>query len=158
MKTLIIYGTRNGSVRTVANKLKQGLEGQIDIIDSKETTVKDITGYNKVLIGSSIYFGQINKHVKEFINMHKPELLNKRLGVFILAGEKDKSKMERQLRNSITNDIYEKADLISVIGSEIKLEKYSWLVKLILKYGQGIKENYQDLKEDKIKEFVKLFK
>lgn len=157
MKTLIIYATKNGSTREVAHLLKQELVGEVKLVDIVEEEVDDISPYDNILIGSSVYFAQIHRKMKDFIYLHRPEILNRRFGVFLMAGEQDMAAMERQLKGTIPNDIFEKAAIVSVIGSEMKLERFSWIVRFILKYMKKIKSNYRDISEEKITEFAVYF-
>jgi menaquinone-dependent protoporphyrinogen oxidase len=158
MKTLIIYATKNGSVKEVAQLIKKEMHGEIKVVDAKEEKVTDISKYDNILIGSSIYFGQIDRRIKSFIFLHRPEILHRKVGIFIMAGEPKMDRMEQQLKDAIPNDIYTKAELVTVIGSEVKLKKFSWLVSLILKYGRKIKSSYKTIDMDKIKEFAGKFK
>ena len=157
MKTLIIYATKNGSVKEVAQLIKKELVGEVKIIDSKKEIVKDISEYDNILIGSSIYFGQINKRIKDFIFLHRPEIVHRKFGIFLMAAEPKPDLMKKQIKNAIPNDLYIKAEIISVIGSEIKLKKFSMLVRFILKYFRKIKCSYKDIDKDKIKEFAGKF-
>ncbi len=158
MKTLIIYATKNGSVKEVAQLISKELTGSIKMVNTHDEKVQDISCYDNILIGSSIYFGQIDRKIKNFIFLHRPEILNRKFGFFILAGEPNKENLERQIKDTIPNDMYTKANAISVIGSEIKLDKFSWLVRLLLKYVKKIKSSYKDIDKDKIKEFAERFK
>lgn len=157
MKTLIVYATKNGSTQEVAYLLMKELIGEVKLVDIRHEEVDDISPYDNILIGSSVYFGQINRKIKDFIYLHRPEILNRRYGVFLLAGEQDMTVMEKQLRSTIPSDIFEKAEIISVIGSAIKLEQFSWIVRFILKYAKKIKCNYRDISEEKITEFAGYF-
>ena len=158
MKTLIIYATKNGSVREVAHLLKKELAGEVKVVDIVNEKITDISPYDNILIGSSVYFAQIHRKIKSFIYLHRPEILNKKFGVFLLAGEPSLDLMERQLRDTIPNDIFEKAKAITVIGSQMKLEEFSWIVRFILKHFKKIKCNYKDIDQGRIREFAELFK
>lgn len=157
MKTLIIYTTRNGSVKEVAQLISKELDGDVTIINLQDDEPKDISDYDVILIGSSIYFGQINKRIKHFISIHRPELLHRKLGIFLLAGEKDKDLLQKQIDQTIPHDIVTKAELISVMGSQIKLKKFSIIVRLLLRYVKKIKSSYKNIDKDKIKEFASNF-
>lgn len=157
MNTLIIFATKNGSVKEVAQLISKEVAGKVKIVDIREGGVKDISIYDNILIGSSIYFGQIDRRIKNFIFIHRPEILHRKFGIFIMAGEADQKKMKKQLKDAIPNDLYTKAEIVSVIGSEIKLNKLSWLVRFILKYARKIKNSYKDIDKAKISEFAGKF-
>ncbi len=157
MNTLIIYATKNGSVAEVAKLISKEINGKVDLINAHENKVEDISSYDNILIGSSVYFGQIDRKIKNFIFLHRPEIMKRKFGIFIMAGEKDEQAMERQLKDTIPNDIYTKANVLSVIGSEIKLNQFSWLVRFILKHVKKIKSSYKNIDSTKIKDFAKNF-
>lgn len=157
MKTLIIYATKNGSVKEVANLLKKELKGDVKLLDAHNEKIEDISMFDNILIGSSIYFGQIDRKIKNFIHLHRPEIINRNIGIFLMAGERDTEIMQKQLKDAIPNDIFSKALAVTVIGSEIKLEKFTLLVRLILRYVKKIKSSYKDINKEKIKEFAEKF-
>ena len=74
-----------------------------------------------------------------------------------MAAEPKPDIMIKQIHDALPSDIIDRAEIISVIGSQIKLEKFSWLVKLVLKYFRKINSSYKDIDAEKIKEFVGKF-
>ncbi|MBI9030951.1 hypothetical protein JEZ13_02950 [bacterium] len=157
MKTLIIYATKNGSVKEVAQLIRKELKGEIKLVDIHEEIIQDVSEFDNIIIGSSIYFGQIDRQIKNFIFIHRPEILQSKLAIFIMAAESRPEMMDKQIKNAIPNDIYTKAEIVSVIGSEIKLKKFSWLVRLILKYVKKITCSYKNIDKDKILELAGKF-
>ena len=154
MKTLIIYATKNGSVKEEAKLMKKELKGEIKLVNIHEETIKDVSQFDNIIIGSSIYFGQIDRKIKAFIFLNRPEIIQKKFGIFFLAAESKPEVMDKQIKDAMPNDIFTNAEAISVIGSEIKLEKFSWLVRLSLKYLKKITSSYKDIDDNKIKEFT----
>jgi len=154
MNILIIYATRNGSVEAVAKLLKKKLNGKVTLINSAKEEVSDICKYETVLLGSSIYFGQLQKGIKRFVSMNRPELLRKNIGIFLMAGEQNLDKLESQIINAISPDMYDKSVITSVFGSELKFEKFPLLVRFLLKRKSGRKSNYTDIDKNRIDEFA----
>ncbi len=64
MKTLIVYGTKHGTTEKCSKLLKDKLSGEVVIINIKKENMPDITEFNNIIIGGSIYMGQIQKEVK----------------------------------------------------------------------------------------------
>lgn len=67
-KVLATYGSKLGSTAEIAEKIgeiirQKGL--QADVLDAG--TVKDLTPYNKIIVGSSLYMGQWNKKAVSFL-------------------------------------------------------------------------------------------
>ncbi len=157
MNTLIIYATKNGSVKEVAQLIKRELVGKVKLVNAHDEIIKDVTEFDNIMIGSSIYFGQIDRKIKNFIFLNRPEILKKKFGFFIMAVEPNKEMLIKQVHNALSNDLIDKAETISVIGSQIKLKKFSWIVRIILRYFRNIKCSYKDIDKEKISEFVKKF-
>ncbi len=66
MKTLIVYGTKHGTAEKCSNFLKDKVRGEVVTINIKKENMPDITEFNNIVIGGSIYMGQIQKEVKNF--------------------------------------------------------------------------------------------
>jgi menaquinone-dependent protoporphyrinogen oxidase len=77
MKTLIIYATRYGSAERCAKMLSEKLIGDVDLLNLKDRQNIDLSQYEKVIIGGSIYVGKIQKEVNEFCTKHLEELKQK---------------------------------------------------------------------------------
>ena len=60
MCTLIVYATKHGSVKRV-QILSSKFDGQVVLINVKETEDLDLSKYDKVIIGGSIYAGRIQR-------------------------------------------------------------------------------------------------
>lgn len=92
-KALIAYSSRAGCTEEVALKIKEKLENssistQIvklnDKNEFKKLDEQDISQYNSILLGSSIFAGRFDKNIKKFLTQFKSILIdNKRLGFFI---------------------------------------------------------------------------
>lgn len=131
MKTLIIYATTYGFTEKCMNMLKEKLAGEVDIINIKKQKISDISGYERVIIGGSIYMAQIQKEIKAFLNKSVNELLNKEIGLFLCCGFADH--FEMHLNFVFPALLIEKAKAKECFGGEIVMEKLSFLHKLITK-------------------------
>ncbi len=90
MKTLIVYGSKHGCTRKCAEQLSQNFPAA-DVIDVAKTPTITLDTYATVLIGSSVYVGQINKRIREFCQANLPALRQKRLGLFVCCGQSEKA-------------------------------------------------------------------
>jgi menaquinone-dependent protoporphyrinogen oxidase len=131
MKTLIIYATTYGFTEKCVHMLKEKLDGEVDIINIKKRKISDISGYDKVIIGGSIYMAQIQKEIKAFSNSRLEELLKKEIGLFLCCGFADH--FEAHLNFVFPAQLVEKAKAKECFGGEIIIEKLSFLHKLITK-------------------------
>ncbi|SHK33967.1 Flavodoxin domain-containing protein [Anaerobranca californiensis DSM 14826] len=84
MKTLIIYGTKYGSTEKCVKQLERKLIGEVEVHNIKDG-IPTIQKYDKIIIGGSIYIGQIQKEIINFCKEKEDELLTKTLGLFIIC-------------------------------------------------------------------------
>jgi menaquinone-dependent protoporphyrinogen IX oxidase len=80
-KCLVVYGSKYGSTREVAQAVADGLEA--DIADA--STLPDVREYDLVVIGSPIYGNDYLAAVIEFIQKFRTDLDEKRVAAFITA-------------------------------------------------------------------------
>jgi flavorubredoxin len=86
-KALIVYSTRNGETRSLADLIAEGL--RFSMIDVELKDVKDIkketelAGYDVYVFGSSTYHGEMMNGMKTFLFLaEKAELQGKKGGAF----------------------------------------------------------------------------
>lgn len=161
MKSLIVYATKYGCAGKVAEMLRQQLGSDtakaVNLLKEKVPPLKD---YDTVIIGGSIYYGKIQKQVRQYMSEHLQELGAKRLGLFICAGLPDPAALEKELADSFPKRLYDHAVCAEVLGNEIVYDKLSLLDKLIMRMmkrqtGQtGQTSGQSNLTEARIERFA----
>jgi flavodoxin len=140
LKPLVVYVSRTGNTRKVAESIARGLNCK-----AKDATGHpDLTGYDLIGFGSGVYFSNPAKELQDFINAINPMKL--KAFVFVTYGSQWQSTVE-----SLRKMLLEKG--FDVIG-EFKsrgLDKYGPL-KLVGGINKG-RPNENDLKE--AEEFAK---
>jgi menaquinone-dependent protoporphyrinogen oxidase len=86
MKTLILYASTYGYAEQCARTLAKMMGGQADAVSVANGATPALAGYDAVILGSSIYMGQINKKLKDYMDGHADELKAKKLGLFLCSG------------------------------------------------------------------------
>ncbi|MDD2431710.1 MAG: flavodoxin domain-containing protein [Firmicutes bacterium] len=89
MKALVIYTSKHGCTKQSATKLAETLEA--DLVDASQKTNVSLEAYDTVLIGSSVYAGQILKPISEFCSVNLKTLMTKRIGFFVCCGFENKA-------------------------------------------------------------------
>ncbi len=153
MKTLVIYATKYGSVGKCANTLKEKLNGDVEVVNIKTDNVPDISSFENVIIGGSIYIGKIQREIRNFCEQHLESLLTKKVGLFICAGEKSETASE-ELKNAFPEKLYEHAVAREIFGHELHYEKLSWIDKLAIRVAKGVKESYSKLSYENIEKLA----
>ena len=134
-RILIVYASKYGCTEKAALLLQAKLAGA-EVVNLRSGNLPDLTGYDTVILGGSIYYGRIRKEMAAFTAQHKQELLKKRLGLFICAGMTGK-KGEQELKQAYPEIIYNKALAREVMGDEVYLDLISVLDKWILRMVKG---------------------
>lgn len=150
MKSLICYATKRGTTlkcsKIIASKIKN-----YDLININNFSSVDIDLYDRIFLGTPIYFGKINKKIKKFLNDYEAALLQKDLRIFTI-GMDDKNLRETYKRN-FKSSILDKA-VIKYLGGAYNFEEMTWFEKLIVKKVASFDTSVVNLKEEKIDELV----
>lgn len=113
-----------------------------------------VEGYDNIILGGSIYIGKIQKKLTSFINTNLPLLLEKKIGLFICAAEKDEVLKEKELITAFPPAIFDHAIAKEVFGFELDMDKLNFFEKLIMSKVKGLKTSIYELSEEKIYEFA----
>jgi len=86
-KALIVYGTRYGATAEVAKEIARILEEQynfsVQLVDLSAERIKDISGYDNIVLGSGIKTGRWTGKAKRFL---KRNFEGKKLAIFVCSG------------------------------------------------------------------------
>ncbi|QGU96633.1 flavodoxin [Clostridium bovifaecis] len=163
MKTLIVYGSRHGCAEKCSKVLKSKLDGEVTILHAKKGQIFDISPFDKIIIGGSIYAGRIQKEIAEFCNVNLKELKKKKIGLFICCMNKDNA--DTQLNSSYPPELLNMAVAKDNFGGEFLFEKMSvferFIVKMATKSNKGIlqmdgKKNISIILDENIVNFAHL--
>ena len=134
MTTLIIYASKYGVTEESAFQLQSKIEGETQVADIKTQPVPTLENFDRVIIGSSVYVGQVNKKIKEFVAEHESDLLSKPLGLFICCGLPEN--LEQHYAQGFSEQILGHA-VKGDFGGELRLDKMKLgdkvLTKMMLK-------------------------
>jgi menaquinone-dependent protoporphyrinogen IX oxidase len=79
--SLVVYGSKYGSTKEVAEAIAEGLGADV----ASATSQPDVRPYGLVVVGSPIYSGDYMPAVLEFIQVHKSDLAERKVAAFITA-------------------------------------------------------------------------
>ncbi|MGM9986301.1 MAG: flavodoxin domain-containing protein [Bacillaceae bacterium] len=163
MATLVVYGSKHGCTKYCSEILRKKLQDDVTVVNLNETLVLDISNYDTIIIGSSIYMGKIQRRVKEFCMNHHSTLLNKRIGFFLCCMFEGEQAYQ-QLMNVFPKELLDHAVCKEVFGGEFRFQDMNVLekgiVKMILKKDQKIslpdmKTKVSTLSKKKINTFIR---
>ncbi len=162
MRSLILFGSKYGTSETCAKKLKGYMHGEVDLVNVKNSADILLDNYDKVIIGSSVYMGIINKEIKKFIKDNQSELMSKKLGLFICCMSEGE-KINEQFAQNLSKEILDSAMIKENFGGEFKFSKMNFferkIIKMIAKKGPSLevvdgKTDINKINEDAISRFA----
>lgn len=156
MKTLIVYETKHGTVEHAVALLAGKLDG-----DTKTARVSDnmpkLSDFDTVIIGGSIYFGEIQKTLATYMVKHSEELTQKRLGLFICGAHPNSAERERELENAFPEEFRNRAVAQDIFGYQIHFQELNPLERSVTKSILRQKGDKDGLDEEAIEAFARKF-
>ncbi|HBL83394.1 MAG: hypothetical protein A2Y17_04465 [Clostridiales bacterium GWF2_38_85] len=131
MKTLIIYSTTYGFTEDCINDLQKQLNGETKAINIMKESGVDLQDFDKVVIGGSIYMGQVQKQLKTFCEQNLDKLKQKKVALFLCCGFVDN--FEQNLQNNFPAKLINSAFAKQCFGGELRLDKMKFTHKMITK-------------------------
>lgn len=131
MKTLIAYASKYGTTRDCAARLKELLGPDTELADLNAAPKTDVSGYDRVVVGSSIYMGKLQKSARNFCKKNSAALQQKRVAFFVCGFSKmDEARqyMDRQIPEELL-----KGAEIGHFGAEVRVDKAKSIDKFFLK-------------------------
>lgn len=153
MKTLILYATKHGATRKIAELISQEIPDSI--VRNVEDQEVHLDIYDRVILGSSLMAGQIRKPLKKYVLKHKQELLTKQLGLF-LSGF-DEKQQETYFSHNFPPEIVAAAKAKALLGGIYDPQKCNPLERAAMKAVAKLDSYAANISTDKISEFVKEF-
>lgn len=83
MKTLIVYSSKYGTTEKCAHLLAKELGADLQNTDQD---LKSPADYDQIILGSSVYMGQIRKSMKQYINRYIKLIEGKKVALFMCSG------------------------------------------------------------------------
>lgn len=135
MKTAIIYSTTQGTTEKVVNYIAEKLsDSEVEIIKlQKKKKSIDLSKYDRIILGASIYLGDIQSVMTKFCNDNFDVLLTKNLGIFACGIERELIRQDEELEMAFPKKLYKHAIATAFVGGEIIFEKLNPTQKFISK-------------------------
>ncbi|MBU3189682.1 flavodoxin domain-containing protein [Clostridium bowmanii] len=129
MKTIIIYSSTYGYTKDCASELSKQLKGEVLLVNVSTDKIPSLNEFDNVVIGGSIYMGQISKKIKAYCTSNIDLLKNKRVGLFLCCGLPEN--LEKNIKNSFPEELLKKAISLQSFGGELRAEKMKLTHKIL---------------------------
>lgn len=168
MKILIAYTTKYGAAETCAKKLVEELNGHCDLVNLKITKEVDLSKYDKVILGGSIYAGSSQPELRAFALEKCDELCKKPLGLYLSCMGFDSASVEDYFCGTFSGELLDHATAIKSFGGVFDFKKMNFFERTIIKMmGRNEaakkrtknllngKQNINTISASRIKQFAK---
>ncbi len=97
---LVVYATRNGSTKAVAEAIATELQGHGAIVDVRPAkAARDpLTGHELVVLGGAIYSGRWHRDAHRFLKQHREDLAGVPVAVFGMGPREDRPESWQRTR------------------------------------------------------------
>ena len=153
MNTLIIYASQHGCTETCANKLKDMLADQTDLVNIKTSKGTDLASYDTILVGGSIHAGRLQGKIRKFCQKNEALLLTKKLGLFLCHMEQGEN-AQKQFDNNYPESLRQHASAKGLFGGAFDFEKMKGIEKAIIKKIAKIEKSVSKVSEKAIEDFA----
>ncbi|CCQ33029.1 protoporphyrinogen oxidase [Halorhabdus tiamatea SARL4B] len=134
------YGTTEGQTEKIAERIGDRLteRGHRAPVRNVAATAVDPTGYDAVLIGSSIHVGSHHAGVKRFVSEHRDTLGSLPTGFFQVSLPSATDDPDRRAEAAGYVEAFEEAtdfhpDRVGLFGGALRYSKYGFLKRLLMK-------------------------
>lgn len=155
MKTLILYATKHGAAKEIAERIAALIPGST-VCDLKSNDIPPVTQYDCIILGASLYAGSIQKEAKEFLSNDAEVLRGKRLGLY-LSGM-DASREKEFFEANFPTVILQAAVAKSFLGGIFDPKKAGFLERLIMKAVAQQSGYSNTISDDKVELFTEALK
>jgi menaquinone-dependent protoporphyrinogen oxidase len=152
MKKAIIYVSKHGTTEKITQMIKKEINGA-DLINLKKKSDFDLSKYDLIILGGSIYLGSISSILKRFIKKNIEKIYEKKIALFIVCifeGEIAK----KQFDDNFPELLRKKSIANGFFGGELVTSKLSTIEKIIV---WTVKKNTKErahINEEEIKRFI----
>lgn len=154
MSTAILFASKHGTTEKVASQIATLLEDHKPIIlNLKKNPMPDLSAYNTVLIGGSIYAGGIQKRITVLIKENAEVLLQKKIALFLCC--MNEKEAENEFNTAYPDWLRSHSVSNKIIGGEYNLDKMNFIEKFLVRKISGTKTSISKIDQTKIVELVK---
>ena len=155
MNTLILYATKHGATKEIAQRIANSLGGAT-LHDLKLGSVPALAGFDCVIIGSSLYAGSIRKEAKAFLSKPIGDLADKKVGLFLCG--MDVNGENKYFDLNFPKNILSLAKASGMMGGIYDPQKAGMFERLIMKVVTKKSAYTNTINDEKIKQFAEVMK
>ncbi len=137
-KILVAYASKAGSTAEVADFIGKSLAGKGAVVDVKQIkSLRDISGYQAVVIGSAIRAGELLPETVDFAKLHKENLQRIPVAYFVVCTTLRINTEERRKKvNAYLDPLCAEITPVDkgLFAGKMDYSKLDFISKIIIKY------------------------
>src|SRR5664279_520789 len=132
MEGVVIYKSKYGATEQYAHWIGAALK--LPVIEAGEFVNSELTKYDFVILGSSVYIGKL--FMKKWLKKNLPILLNKKVFLFVVSGTSpdQKAKLDGYIASSLPREAINRTD-IHFLPGRLEIRRLSWFDRIIVRMG-----------------------
>jgi len=160
MKVAIVYASKHGTTEKVAASIAEKLKGTGDteLFSLKKNPKPDISGFDVVILGTSVYAGQASKKMAAFCKANESVLLQKKTGLFVCGMHPEKEQREKELTDAYPEILQKNATTTGFLGGEFLFERMNFVERFIIKKIAKTTDSVSQIDWEAIDSFVEKIK
>ena len=157
MKIAVIYVSKHGTTEKVAVSIaeKLGESNEVELFSLTKNATPNISGFEMVILGSSIYAGQASKKMKTFCKKNEQVLLQKKTGLFVCGMEPNRSKRQKELEDAFPDVLSKNALASGFLGGEFIFEQMNFFERFMINRIAKTNESVSRIDRNAIEIFIK---
>jgi menaquinone-dependent protoporphyrinogen oxidase len=154
MKTVIVYSGKYGSTQRIAEMLKSKLGQNTDLIDLTSEKKPDISSYDRIIIGSGIYAGQIRRQVRTFCRKNLELLKTKNIAFFLCCMENKPDEISSYFKKNFPESLLTIAKAYRRFpGALVRQQKENFMVRSMFDTMEKTNKERNEPVEQWVQEF-----
>lgn len=150
MKTAILYLTRDGQTKKIAERVAEHLSGctLIDLRDQAVVSGTNFANFDQIVVGASIRYGHFDPLLEQFIAQHV-ELLNKKKSAFFSVNlTARKANRNTPQTNTYTRKLLARIawqpTRVEVFAGALRYPRYRWFDRVMIRFIMKITKGETD--------------
>lgn len=154
MKTIILYATKYGAAREIASRIAAKLS-DVSLFDLKKDAIPPLSGFDCVIVGSSVYVGQVRKEAKTFIAQNAAVLREKKTGLFLSGLAPEKERTAAYFTENYPAEVLQSVKAKGFLGGIFDPKKAGFFDKILFKAAAKQSGYVTDIFNDEIDAFIR---
>lgn len=170
MKTAILYLTRDGQTKKIAERIGAQLTDctLIDLRDQAVVSTVNFANFDQIIIGASIRYGHFDPRLEKFIAQHSALLNAKKSAFFSVNLTARKANRNTPNSNTYTRKLLAriawKPTFVEVFAGALFYPRYGWFDRMMIRFIMRITKGDTDTSREyeytdweKVEKFSRLF-